>query len=100
MAATVATNVAIMHGMKISVGLTAGGLTAALAAMMVTGISVSPAACKHKNITCALDALSFDGFNSCKLCIAFIPKGVAALSNPKRLAEKFKTMCPIAGWSF
>ena len=44
MAARVATNVAIMQGMKISVGFAAAGLTAALAAMIVTGIRVRPEA--------------------------------------------------------
>jgi hypothetical protein len=32
--------------------------------------------------------------------MAFIPNGVAALSNPIRLAEKFITICPIEGWFF
>ena len=32
--------------------------------------------------------------------MAFRPKGVAALSRPSRLAEKFITMWPVAGWSF
>ena len=44
----VAAKVAIIQGIKISVGATA--FLAALAANMLTGISVSPEACKHKNI--------------------------------------------------
>ena len=97
MAAIVATKVAIMQGTKISVGFTAGGRTAARAAMIETGMSVSPEACKHKNMICALDARSLFGFISCKLCIAFSPKGVAALSRPRRLAEKFIIIWPMAG---
>src|SRR5690348_6159058 len=93
--AMVAANVAIMHGIKISVGF--GVFSEALMAIMLTGINVRPDACKHKNIICALEAVSFLGFISCRLSIALIPKGVAALSRPKRLAEKFITMCPMAG---
>lgn len=93
----VAANVAIMQGRKISVGLTAGGLTDARMAMMLMGINVSPDACNTKNMIWALLAVSFSGFNSCKLCIALSPKGVAALSNPSRFAEKFMIMCPKAG---
>ena len=96
MAVMVATNVVIMQGIKIEVGSEA--FNDALMAMILTGISVSPAACKHKNIICELEAVSFFGFNSWRLSMAFNPNGVAALSRPKRLAEKFITMCPIAGW--
>src|SRR4029453_13462193 len=99
-AAMVATNVAIIQGMKISVGLCAGGLTAALAAMIVTGINVRPEACRHRNIICAFEALSLLGFIVCKLSIALIPNGVAALSSPKRFAEKFIIISPLAGGFF
>src|SRR4029453_489507 len=91
-AAIVATNVAIMQGIKISVGLCAGGLTAALAAMMVTGINVRPEACRHRNIICAFEAFSLLTLMACKLSMAFIPKGVAALSRPNKFAEKFIIM--------
>ena len=40
------------------------------------------------------------GFNSCRLSIAFKPKGVAALSRFNKLAEKFIIICPVAGWFF
>ena len=30
--------------------------------------------------------------------MALSPNGVAALSSPSRFAEKFITMCPVAGW--
>ncbi len=94
----VAANVAIIQGIKIEVGLAA--FNDARMAIMLTGINVSPEACRHKNMICELEAVSLLGFSSCKLSIALIPKGVAALSSPKRLAEKFITMCPIAGWFF
>src|SRR5690606_23230895 len=97
-AAKVATKVTIIQGTKISVGLAAGGVTDARMAIILTGMRVRPLARKIKNISWALDALSLWGFNSCRLSIAFKPKGVAALSNPSILAEKFIIMCPIAGW--
>src|SRR6476620_8637411 len=87
-----------MQGIKISVGLVA--FSEDRTAIILTGMSVNPAACKHKNIICAFDALSFDGLISCRLCMALIPNGVAALSRPRRLAEKFNIIWPIAGWSF
>jgi hypothetical protein len=37
------------------------------------------------------------GLISCNSCMAFKPKGVAALPKPKILADIFKTMEPIAG---
>lgn len=49
---------------------------------------------------CALDATSLFGFNSWRLCMAFNPIGVAALSRPSMFAEKFMMMCPPAGWLF
>ena len=58
--------------------------------MIDVGINVKPAACKHINMIWASLARSLSGFNSCKLCMAFNPNGVAAESNPKKLAEKFK----------
>ena len=94
-AAIVAANVAIIQGIKISVAFFAPD--AARKAIILTGISVRPDACKHKNITCALDALVLSGFISCRLSMAFMPNGVAALSSPRRLAEKFIIMWPCAG---
>ena len=46
----VAANVAIMQGIKMSVGLEAGGLTAARMAIMLMGMRVKPEACKTKNM--------------------------------------------------
>src|SRR5258706_10994108 len=97
-AASVATNVTIIHGMNISVGFSA--LAEARTAIMLTGINVGPHACRHKNMIWASDATDLLGLISCRLSIVFKPKGVAALSNPKRLAEKFIIICPIAGWPF
>src|SRR5204863_1911321 len=94
-AAIVAANVAIMQGIKISVAFLAP--EAERNAIILTGINVSPEACRHKNIICALDAFTLSGFSSCKLSIALMPNGVAALSNPRRLAEKFIIMWPLAG---
>ena len=75
------------QGMKISEGLDAPKM--ALCAMMESGIICKPDVCKTKNIICALEAVSLLGLSSCKLCMAFKPNGVAALSNPNILAEKF-----------
>ncbi|MNQ99789.1 hypothetical protein D3C85_1155390 [compost metagenome] len=44
--------------------------------------------------------MSFSGFISCKLSIALRPNGVAAESNPKKLAAKFNVIYEIEGWFF
>ena len=44
-----------------------------------------------------LVAVSFRGFSSCSSFMAFSPKGVAALSSPSMLAERFMKMEPMAG---
>ncbi len=41
---------------------------------------------------CGFDAVVLSGLISCKLSIAFSANGVAALSSPSRLAEKFITI--------
>mgnify|MGYP006137027463 CR=1 FL=1 len=69
-------------------------------AMIASGMSVNPEVCSTRNMIWALLASSLFGFRLCRLSIAFRPKGVAALSRPSRLAEKFITMWPVAGWSF
>src|SRR5688572_5552896 len=97
-AITVAMNVAIIHGIKILVASFEFAMMRC--AMMLMGVSVNPDACSTMNMIWGLLAVSLFGFTSCKLCIAFKPNGVAALSNPSRLAEKFIIMCPIAGWFF
>ena len=60
--------------------------------MIEVGISVNPAACRQRNMIWLLEALSFAGFTSCMLSIAFNPKGVAALSSPRKFAAKFIVM--------
>ena len=67
-------------------------------AMMDSGIKVKPEVCKTKNMICGSLASSLLGFRVCKLSMALRPKGVAALSKPKKLAEKFITRWPAAGW--
>ena len=56
MEATVAANVAIMQGTKISVGLAA--FNEDLTAMILTGINVRPDACRQRNMIWELLALS------------------------------------------
>ena len=87
MAAIVATNVAIKQGRNIAVG--SFDLRITRCAMIATGINVRPEACNTMNMICELEAVSLSGFTYCMHCIAFSPNGVAALSSPRRLAEKF-----------
>ena len=87
-----------MQGMKISEGSFAPNT--ARCAMMASGIRVNPEVCRTRNMICASVASSGFGLSVCRLSIAFRPKGVAALSSPSRLAEKFITMWPLAGWFF
>ena len=98
MATNVEKNVVSRIGRKISEGLEA--LNCARYIMIVIGMIVKPDAFIHRNIIIELLAVSLFSFSSCNCCIAFKPIGVAALSNPKRLAEKFIKIEPVAGWSF
>ena len=84
-----------MIGRKTSDGLAAP--ICALYIMIVTGISVNPEAFTQRNMIMASLAASFLLFNSWSCCIAFSPIGVAALSSPSRLAERFMKMEPVAG---
>ena len=61
---------------------------AARTAITLTGIRFKPAACKQRNMICELEATSLLGFSSCRLCIAFNPKGVAALSKSEQVCRK------------
>src|SRR5579862_4032378 len=97
-AAKVAAKVAMRQGMKISTGFEA--CIEALAAMTATGIILKPEACRLKNMICAFEADDLFGFNSCKLSIVFKPNGVAALSRPRRFAEKFIIIWPNTGCPF
>ena len=65
--------------------------------MIVIGISVNPEALIQRNMIIGLLADSLSVLNSCNCCMAFNPIGVAALSNPNRLAEKFMKMEPVTG---
>ena len=89
-------NVPIKVGIKISAGLAAP--FAIRKAITEVGIRVMPAVLSTRNIIWALLAVSFSGFNSCNSFIAFKPTGVAALSRPSILAEKFIIIDPLAGW--
>ena len=84
-----------MIGRNTSDGLAAP--SCALYIMIVIGISVSPEALMHKNMIIGLLADSLSVLNSCNCCIAFNPIGVAALSSPSKLAEKFIKIEPVAG---
>ena len=65
--------------------------------MIDTGIIVRPEVFKTRNIIIGLLAVSFFGLRLCNSCIAFSPTGVAALSSPSILAEKFINIDPNAG---
>src|SRR5687767_8502427 len=75
MATIVATKVAISTGTNISVGFLEFIVT--LCAMMLTGMMVSPDAFSTMNMICELEAVSFTGFTSCRLFMAFKLNGVA-----------------------
>ena len=66
--------------------------------MMLTGIIVRPEAFSTRNMIWAFEAVSFLGFESCISFMALSPMGVAALSSPNMLAEKFSIIEPYAGW--
>ena len=68
-------------------------------AMTEVGTSVSPAVLSTRNMICASLAVSFTGFSSCSSPIALRPSGVAALSSPSMVAERFMVTLPLAGWS-
>src|SRR6266481_3290461 len=96
--AIVVRKVAMTMGIKISVGSCAP--LEARRAIIVIGITCKPEACRHKNMIWLLEAVDLSGLISWRLSIAFKAKGVAALSSPSRFAEKFITICPIAGCPF
>ena len=93
--AKVAKKVAKRIGKNTSEGCAAP--PAALNAITETGINVNPEVFKTKNMIWALLAVSFDELVACSSFIALRPRGVAALSNPNILAEKFIIILPIAG---
>ncbi len=67
-------------------------------AITASGMIVRPEVWITRNISCASVASSLFGLSDCRLSMAFRPNGVAALSRPSILAEKFITMWPLAGW--
>ena len=91
----VETVVAKRIGIKTSVGFAAP--ISARYRRTVTGISVSPEVFSTRNMIIELLAVSFLSLISCSSCIALSPMGVAALSRPSMLAEKFMNMVPITG---
>src|SRR5690625_3043945 len=64
---------------------------------IVTGRMVNDELFNTKKSICAFVAVFSCVFNACKECIARKPIGVAALSNPKPLAAKFRVIRPKAG---
>ena len=88
-------------GKKMSAALkpTSPCLTAIVCRMAMTevGISVSPAVFSTRNMICALVAVPGRVLSDCNSCIAFSPRGVAALSSPSRLALMFIVIAPCAG---
>jgi hypothetical protein len=64
---------------------------------MLTGNKVSPALFKTRNRICALVAVSGVGLSVCNSRMALRPIGVAALSRPSALAERFSVTNPSAG---
>ena len=89
-------NVASNMGRNMSVGCAAP--ICARYTMILTGMMVSPLVLSTRNIIMELEAVSFFVFNSCSPSIAFRPSGVAALSRPSMLAERFMKMLPMTGW--
>ena len=85
-------------GIKTSVGSTAPAF--ARYAIMEIGIMVSPDVLMVRNMIMALLAVSFCLLIDWSSCIAFSPIGVAALSNPNKLAEMFMKIDPRAGCPF
>lgn len=91
-------NVAIRIGRKTSVGLAAPAWARYIIIEM--GMKHSPDALSIRNIIIASVAVSFSLLSVCSSCMAFSPKGVAALSRPSMLADTFMKMDPMAGCPF
>ena len=87
---------------KIVVGtIPAGSSEPAVArnATTLVGSNVSPAVLMARNSTIALEAVPLTGFSLFSSSMALMPKGVAALPSPSRLADMFMIIAPIAGCS-
>ena len=72
-------------------------LAAARSAMVVVGIMVSPEEQRTRKVHMAVLASSDRLFSSCRASMALMPKGVAALPNPRMLAPMASSIAPIAG---
>src|SRR5665648_1167724 len=94
-ATVIAHPVAIIVVPIISVGLTEPALRRT--AITVAGMIVIQEVFKARNVIMAGLAVSGVAFSFWSSCIAFSPKGVAALPNPSMLALKFIIMAPSAG---
>ena len=94
-ATMVETRVAKRMGKKTSAGLLAPACI--LNAIILVGIRVSPLALMARNMIMASEALSGSLLSSCRRFMVSSPRGVAALSNPNRLAEILIKILPIAG---
>src|SRR6185312_16157616 len=97
MPVVVAHAVAIKTGMIMLVGF--GSPALAKIAIAVAGMSCTLPVLIATNIHIASDAVPGVLLSLLSSSIAFNPKGVAALANPKTLAEIFKVMAPNTGWS-
>src|ERR1035437_8099132 len=70
---------------------------AALTAIALAGIKVNPAVLIARNVHIAFVAVPFSGLSLSSSSIAFKPNGVAAFPKPKKLADIFINIEPIAG---
>ena len=97
MATIVDTDVAHSDEKTISVGFIEPA--AASKAIAVVGISWIDEVLIASKVHIACVAITGLGLRPCKLSIALIPKGVAALLSPSMLAVILRDIWPIAGWS-
>ena len=65
---------------------------------IVIGSMVTDEALMTMNMIMSLVAVSGSGLRVCSSFIALSPSGVAALSSPSTLADRFITIAPEAGW--
>src|SRR5665647_2822563 len=68
--------------------------------IIVAGIKVMQEVLRAMKVHMASDASCWTPrLSCCNSCMAFIPKGVAALPKPNILALRFRIIAPMAGWS-
>jgi hypothetical protein len=68
-------------------------------AITVAGMSCTEPVLMAQKSACASVAVPGWGLSRSSSSIALMPNGVAALPSPRRFAETFITMAPMAGWS-